>query len=103
MLKKKVSSSRDAWVAQLVERLTQVMTSTVVRSSPTSGSVLSLETAWDSLSPSLSLKINKYLKQQQQTDLGCVGPRRGAGKDKGDTCPSEVPSPVGMGIVCTQL
>ena len=33
---------------------------TVVRSSPASGSTLSVESAWDSLSPSLSQ--NKYFK-----------------------------------------
>ena len=50
------------WVAQSVKRLTsaQVMTSQVMDSSPTSGSVLtaqSLEPALDSVSPSLSLPL----------------------------------------------
>ena len=49
----------DAWVAQLVERLTlaQVVISQSVSLSPASGSVLtarSLEPASDSVSPSLS-------------------------------------------------
>ena len=55
----KNSENRGAWVAQSVERPTsaQVMISRSVGSSPTSGSVLtarSLESASDSVSPSLS-------------------------------------------------
>ena len=74
----KMCSLRGAWVAQLVERPTsaQVMISQFMRSRVMSGSVLtagSLESAWDSRSPSLSAppllmlcvcaslsKINKY-------------------------------------------
>ena len=53
------SDNGGAWVAQLVKRptLAQVMTSWFVGSSPISGSVLtawSLESASDSVSPSLS-------------------------------------------------
>ena len=53
-------SSRGAWVAQVVKRLTsaQVMISRLVGSSPASGSVLTaqdLESALDSASSSLSL------------------------------------------------
>ena len=53
---------RGTWVAQSVERLTsaQVMTLYSVSSSPTSGSVQaarSLEPAFDSVSPSLSLPL----------------------------------------------
>ena len=53
---------RGAWEAQSVQRLTsaQVMISRSVSSSPASGSVLtaqSLEPAWDSVSPSLSLPL----------------------------------------------
>ena len=56
------NNSWGAWVAQSVERLTsaQVMISRSVSSSPASGSVLtaqSLEPAWDSVSPSLSLPL----------------------------------------------
>ena len=75
---KKIIHYRGAWVAQVVEYLTsaQVMISHSVSSSPMSGSVLtaqSLETASDSVSPSLytcltctllslslSLKNNKH-------------------------------------------
>ena len=54
-----IEPSRDAWVAQSVQRLTsaQVMIWQSVGSSPTSGSVLtaqSLEPASDSVSPSPS-------------------------------------------------
>ena len=72
---------RGAWVAQSVKRptLAQVMISQFVGSSPASGSVLtawSLEPAYDSVSPSLSLpfpddavspclsKINKCKKKK---------------------------------------
>ena len=55
-------TSRGAWVAQSVERLTlaQVMISPFVSSSPASGSVLtaqSLEPASDSVYPSISAPL----------------------------------------------
>ena len=70
----KNTSSRGTWVPQSVECLTsaQVMISQFVGSSPVSGSVLTaqrLGSAWDSVSPPLSLprrslfslsKLNKY-------------------------------------------
>ena len=74
-LKKKKKKVRGAWVTELVKSLTLAFSSghdpSVVGSSPTSGSLLSVEPAWDSFSPSpcsppqlmlslsLSLKINK--------------------------------------------
>ena len=56
------SYTRGSWVAQLVKHLTsaQVMISQFLSSSPVSGSVLtaqSLEPAWDSVSPPLSLPL----------------------------------------------
>ena len=52
---KKMSSSRGAWMAQSVKRPTsaQVMVSWLVSSSPALSSVLGMEPAWDSVSPSL--------------------------------------------------
>ena len=55
----KVMPCRSTWVAQLIECLTLDFGSghdpRVIRSSPASGSVLSVEPAWDSFSPSPSL------------------------------------------------
>ena len=65
----KSSSSKGSWVAQSVERPTLDFSSgrgpRVVGSGPTSGSLLSVEPAWDSFSPSAPLSRSYTLKNKK--------------------------------------